>query len=260
MNCSRRRRGIGKMPIVFAAVVTGVFLTCASVNAYLFDGMNLTEYQNPDNGNWYMYVDQSNIAWPTALNKSNNDPNYHLATIQSLEENDFVWGMVETYGDLSNNREYWLGGFYNDGSIQSEGAGWYWVEGPGYMVQDGPKFWNGTGPYSNITEQSAGDIGRYTNWQTGPRPWEPSVSVFEPSGDSIYLAMYSLGGDVPGGDPGDNIFNHFGWWNDESQTQNIDGYILESIAGYNPVPVPGALVLFASGLLAVMGLKRRRQG
>jgi hypothetical protein len=56
--------------------------------------------------------------------------------------------------------------------------------------------------------------------------------------------------------------HHMGWWNDQGKedTSRIYGYVLESFDGYNPVPFPGALVLFASGLPAVMGMKRRRQG
>lgn len=247
-------------------ILAALLVTAPSADAYLWEApggfvYDLTEHQM-SNGHSYMVVDYvalgiQNKSWGHAAWHWDDNNDYHLATPQSQDENDFIWGLIETFPDinssnpLSNNREYWLGGFYGS-------DGWYWVEEQG-------KFWDGSGGYGggHLTEDQvvaaeaawAADRidGVYENWQYGERPWQSDYYVYEPSGDQDgYLAMWSLGGE--------NDYNHMGWWNDEGNLGNIFGYVLESFDGYTPIPIPGSVILLASGVLGLMGLRRTRKG
>jgi hypothetical protein len=91
-------------------------------------------------------------------------------------------------------------------------------------------------PSSNWTWVTGETFSTYTNWDL---PWEPNdynaavTGVYEQ-----YLAM------LPGGK-----------WNDASGPVNL--YIAER-SPVAPVPIPGALVLFGSGLLGLAGIGRKR--
>ena len=60
----------------------------------------------------------------------------------------------------------------------------------------------------------------------------------------------------------DNIYNHMGWWNDQSGTSSIYGYVLESFDGYTPIPdtvaiggtvIAQLLVIYVPALNGIFG-------
>jgi hypothetical protein len=102
----------------------------------------------------------------------------------------------------------------------------------------GTEYW--LGGYQNpITEPEpntgwtwvTGASWSYANWNVG----EPND--YAGTGTEQYLGMWS----------GNN-----GKWNDEGSFGNITGYITES-----PVPVPAAVWLLGTGLLGLIGIRRR---
>jgi hypothetical protein len=84
---------------------------------------------------------------------------------------------------------------------------------------------------------------RYTNWAKG----EPNDYYGRDS--EQHLAIWSKYG------------KHAWKWNDEKNQGNISGFIVErSIGSNNPpvvTPIPGAVWLLGTGLLAILGLRRR---
>jgi hypothetical protein len=142
MNGKRIAMGQRRWPVAVTAALILAAMIGGPVHAYLFNGSELVEYYNSDTGHYYMVVDYnavgiSNKSWGSAAFTWDSNSDYHLATSQTQVENDFIWGLIETFPDLSssnplsNNFKYWLGGFYNDGSAQTGGAGWYWIEDQG---------------------------------------------------------------------------------------------------------------------------------
>jgi hypothetical protein len=109
--------------------------------------------------NHYYELFLSTETW-TSANASANSKTYigfqgHLATLTSMEENDFVKSL-----NPDNNAEYWIGG--KQGINNSDpAAGWHWVTN---------EPWN------------------YTNWDTGgsePNDWKNT--------DEIYLVLRPSG-------------------------------------------------------------------
>jgi S-layer homology domain len=80
------------------------------------------------NGHIYAVVEFPAEDWPTAASDLEGAlPGYHLVTITSQAEQDFVWQfLVEATG---GGWEWWLGG-YQDAAIETDpAAGWKWVTG-----------------------------------------------------------------------------------------------------------------------------------
>lgn len=113
--------------------------------------------------------------------------------------------------------------------------------------RDGMGFWLGgyqlpNQPSTNVGwNWVTGENWEYTNWWLGNIVPEPN--------------------DWPGMGYEDNQENYmgfshesFGQWNDTSNSESWmrSGYLVES----NPVPIPGAIWLFAFGLLGLLGIKR----
>jgi len=87
----------------------------------------------------------------------------------------------------------------------------------------------------------------YTSWQSGEPNDAPNYGE---NNEENYLQFFNR--DNSGGNPlpGSN-------WNDVNGDGSVKGYIIEW--NTNPVPVPGALLLFGTGLLGLgaYGLRRR---
>ena len=132
---------INKKLSVIAALLFGF---SGSANAILF------------NGHDYIAIDAEGISWDDA--KAAALPGYHLATISSVAENDFIRDLI----NLLNGEEYWLGGSQPAGS--ATGDDWSWENGEGL-------FW----------DLNAAVVGAYENWNPFP----------EPSGDGNHLAMWA---------------------------------------------------------------------
>lgn len=76
------------------------------------------------NGHWYEAIQYSgtwDMAHADAQTKYFNSVQGHLATLTSLEENNFVW-------DNLGINEYWLGGYQTDKNAEPAGD-WAWVSG-----------------------------------------------------------------------------------------------------------------------------------
>jgi hypothetical protein len=107
------------------------------------------------NSHEYVVVSFPAQTWDNAVADLNTlIPGYHLATITSQEENDFVANLMTS---LSAHGQYWLGG-YQDPNELIDYNGWTWLTSE---------------PWD------------YTNWQAG----EPNGGIVE-----NHLAIYSYGG------------------------------------------------------------------
>ncbi len=117
--------------LVFLLVVALVFGIAGTANAILF------------NSHDYILVTYQGESWDEATNHmlANCGLNYHLATITSQEEQNFIESLI------GGGIQYWLGGFQPPDQVGAK-AEWQWVNGDG-------GFWDN------------GDIGLYTNWHEG---------------------------------------------------------------------------------------------
>ena len=90
-------------------------------------------------GHDYVVVAFDNKSWDDATSDmlANVGSNYHLATITSQAEQEFIETLI-SYG------EYWLGG-YQESNQQDADAEWNWVNNEGM-------FWDN------------GSLGKYANW------------------------------------------------------------------------------------------------
>lgn len=90
------------------------------------------------NGHHYVafaYGYDSLLTWDEAAAEIETVlPGYHLATITSKDEMNFVWSMVEQAPDAG--WQWWIGGYQDPGEEIDPAAGWKWVTGEpwGYEV------------------------------------------------------------------------------------------------------------------------------
>ena len=179
---------------------------------------------NGGNGHWYeaVYVGPGGISWDTARTTA-LAAGRDLVTVNSAEENDFVFGLVG--GDArfwfnittpaSNRFTFgpWLGGFQPDGSAEPAGN-WRWVSYPAEAFT-------------------------YLNWASGqPNDW--SITGENQN------ALHFLGLDHD---------NPESLWNDldgVTPEYPITGYIVEY------VPELATLLLLTLGALALV--RRRKRG
>lgn len=177
------------------------------------------------NGNWYEAISVSGgISWTDASTTANAKGGY-LATLTSGAENDFVFSLIDNPSfwnaePAGSNLGPWLGG-YQTSDIDASSAS-----------------------AANNWAWVTGEVWSYTNWSSG----EPNN--FEGAGED-YLSFKCY----PNG-------CRSGQWNDLPDVISVlDTQVVAYVVEYdvNPVPVPAALWLFGSGLLALIGVSRRRK-
>lgn len=126
-----------------------------------------------------------------------------------------------------------------------------------FNLANNPLYWantsgNSQGPWLGgvQTNPAAAPANEWT-WVTGETWSYTKWDNFEPNdsgGPEEYLHFHRNGG---GGVP-------FDFWNDNDNAPgDIIGYVIEYDS--SPVPVPGAVWLFGSGLLGLIGMARRRK-
>jgi hypothetical protein len=106
---------------LFAAVLLAIALAPSSGAA--------DPIQWSGNGHWYELIEDV-VSWPAAealaeARTWNGKPGY-LATITSIEENDFIWTEVIGPGLYPPLGDPWLGGYQNP-SHSAPDANWHWV-------------------------------------------------------------------------------------------------------------------------------------
>lgn len=127
------------------------------------------------NGHYYLPIaTKYPISWSDA-NSVANLLGGHLATITSVEENDFVFSLIddEIYWYPSVNlRGPWIGGYQIDGSFEPDG-GWAWVTGEPFDYTN----WD-LGQPSNYQGSNENRI-HFGNKRTRVPTWNDVIDDFE---------------------------------------------------------------------------------
>jgi hypothetical protein len=176
-------------------------------------------------GHTYMEV-QVSASWISAKNMAENlsfaGTTGYLATVTSAGENAAITDLLMAIYNNPEERGWWLGGSDN----VAEGT-WKWETGP----EAGNIFWIG-----DMT--GSAPAGAYENWnKDGTTYYEP----INPGGDYLQINI----------DP-DNVFVP-GQWRATVMSGGSFGYIAE----FDAVPIPGAIWLLGSGLIALVGLRKK---
>ena len=178
------------------------------------------------NGHYYEAISApEGISWDDAQASANSMGGY-LATITSVEENLFVFSLIDDFSMFWNNNHLgasigpWLGGMQLSGSAEPSG-GWTWVSGESFI---------------------------YDNWARGEPNNNVSATGF--SEDRIHYFV-------------EGINKTADTWNDSSNLMpsnlpGISGYIVEYNTLTATVPEPTAMWLLIAGLPAIGFIKRRR--
>jgi len=162
------------------------------------------------NGNFYEFVAQRSVDWDTAKiaaeAKSHLGASGHLATITSMEEDDFI---EQERQDHTSLFEVWVGGSQVPITEAVPTAGWTWVNS------------EGTFPGTNVGPE-------YTNWPEAPDPIEPNDAHGVASEQHLAVGL-----------------NDSQLWNDEGGPGigNITGYVIEyDVASRFVPPGPGGVI------------------
>jgi hypothetical protein len=113
---------------VLAGTLLGLLLTTVNTIAYGAGVILGQTTWTAGNGHSYAIVEFPGETWASAsADIAVTLPGYHLATITTQAEQDFVWGFVieATGGDA----QWWLGGFQDVEPEPDPAEGWMWVTG-----------------------------------------------------------------------------------------------------------------------------------
>ncbi len=109
-----------------AAAVYALLLSSASHLSYGADTVLGQTTWTAGNGHAYAIVEFPSETWTSAAaDITSTLPGFHLATITSQAEQDFVWGFLQQTTD--GGSEWWLGGFQDLENETDPAAGWAWV-------------------------------------------------------------------------------------------------------------------------------------
>jgi hypothetical protein len=183
------------------------------------------------------------IDWDTANAEVATIPgNYHLATITSQEEQDFIATVLMS--GLSH--QWWIGAYQdiNDPAYSEPGGGWKWVTGETWDFTS----WD-TGPPSQPDDQAAGDnenwaaVWKYLSWN-----WNDAFHTHrgfmrgyiaesvDPAPELIGLEVNQVVQD----------FKHSVELIEKNKKTYVRAYFLAT--GLNPVRVSGRLSGFRNGI------------
>ncbi len=123
-----------------------------------------------------LFYEDSFISWEEAETAA-EESGGHLATLTTAAENTFVWNFLinNLIGD-SSYRDYWLGGYQEDGANENEGE-WKWVTGE--SVDMSPSSWHKGEPNND-----AGGTQDYLHY------WDTKTGLWDDMENGRYMSGY----------------------------------------------------------------------
>ena len=133
------------------------------------------------NNNWYELVDAPNTTW-TDANTAASSMTYngltgHLATLTSIEENEFVFTGLQI-----DKRPAWLGGFQDEKAGEPD-QDWQWVTG---------ETWDWTNFTPNEPSNSSWgdeDALSFSQWK-GDGTWNDAPTLYDLYNNGTYVVEY----------------------------------------------------------------------
>jgi hypothetical protein len=140
---------------------------------------------NSANGHYYELVNDPYITWDDAKDAAEADSPSgslcpgHLATITSIDENNFVSNQYST-----SLHHKWLGGYQAPGSESTPSDNWQWVTGETWSYFN----WN-SGEPNNVYYQAWGYESALTYWWSSTSVWNDAPPSY-PYSDGGYLVEW----------------------------------------------------------------------
>jgi hypothetical protein len=167
--------------------------------------------------------------------------------------NDLYWGSGMVYSD-TDMEEYYIstGGGWSDPGVVSVAQ---YLDGPWYTFEDGPYSDTTTYPTQAFAWDSETDTwGEELDWT---KPVDPDLNPSDFAGLSVadVIGLYNGAAGGTGYDLAESGFDWIRYIRVESNGMSyteVDGF-----ADVAPVPVPAAVWLLGSGLLGLIGLRKK---
>ena len=163
-----------------------IFAAANSANAVSFGGHE------------YVVVFSNAITWSAASAelKTSYGDNWHLATITSEAEDEFIASLISSVHSPGDRNEYWVGGYQD---LSATGEKWDWVNGEGTFWDDGA-----TPLYSNFwgSEPNDGGEGKTENYLVlDYRIGSPSAWAWNDEGSAMCYIHGYIGESSPVPEP-----------------------------------------------------------